>query len=767
MSFTHDMPLMSLRALLLCGFLWLFIALRVGAQETIESDIVQLADKFFLKKDYRAALPLYQKAEYRFVADPFLKYKIGICYYHSTNQKHKAIPYFEYAFKYKNSQVPPEIYYYLGKVYHYKGDYVAALQEFQDYQNAIRNTDKPIFTDAIRMAEICYNGIELSKQFNKDISVDVVPFPINTSYDDYAPLVTTKNEMLMLSSNRLKESVNLVYGDDYVYLPDNLISTSEDVFTAFRKGIGWSFPYGQGMGGKKIITYSLSGDGTSLLLFIGENADKGDIYISRFKNSRWSQPKKLKINEKYRTRGACFAKGGREIYFSSDREGGFGGFDIYLTTLNEKEQWTEPQNLGPIINSLYDEVTPFMAFDNKTLYFSSDGHNTIGGLDIFTSKFGKGAWSKPENLGMPINSPFDDAYFTSVPNGKYSYFASNRADQTAVGGWDILSIFRPEKKVPYAMVRGTIIAKREGVNIPTKLKVTDIQTNTVQKYIYNPDIDSGKYFMILPYNKSYSVQIEMENNITHTVELDLPQEAYNYEMHQLINITPIKIAGNTIGDEIRVEKAEYKITKRSEMPIGEQSKDIRYDALVFLMERIVDYTELEGLNTIQELEKNISKNEEHKPDDYYTPLIDMVENAIAQADVKTLLSLDRPRADEPIRTVFYKKTPQKNGKYQLISHKMVFKRNSEAVSYNSLKEIQEFIDLVEANPTLSLELVWFAPDNSTSQDEYTKSKIEDIISFMKNKSFDTQKVTISRGISENYNATTNQITIEVRISQDN
>ncbi|MCS7004889.1 MAG: hypothetical protein NZM38_06135 [Cytophagales bacterium] len=724
------------------------------------------ADKFFENKDYRNALPLYQKLEITRLEDALLHYKIGICYFHAEYARRKAIPHFQFCIKHKNTApIPPEVHYYLARTYHLQDMFVEAIQEYEEYVHLTKNTDKPLFTDALLQIERCKVAIEQMKpSFPKSATTEVMNFPINTSYDDYAPQVTSKAHMMVFASNRLANATNLIYGDEYPFLPDNLVNKQTDVFVSFRKGVVWQFPFPQGLNKHKssISTVSLNSDGTQLLLCIGNSIEKGALYISRFKAGKWTEPKPLKMGDNYYVFGASFAYGGSKIIYSSNKPGGYGGYDIYIADIDEKGNLTNHQNMGGKINSEYDEVTPFWMPSNK-LFFSSNGLNSVGGFDIFSSEFGKGEWNSPVSLGIPINSGSDELFYTSYSNGKYAYFSTNReSDTQSKGGWDIMSAFRPESPTPFAMVRGVIKATKNGKMIPVKLSVYDVPDNIPQKYIYNPDTN-GKYFMILPHNKSYKIKIEYGVNLYHTVQIEIPKETHNYEINQEILVNDITLLGNVVGENSRVEKSEFKISKR--MQSDTFQTDIRYDALVLLMERIVDAADMEGLTQIDHLEKLAQqtimreKQKEYSPDDFYTPLIDLVEEAIAKGDAKQLLELDKPRTADAKSVSLHYKTSSK-GKHLILSYPLSFKRNYSGLENGQQQEIAAIAAFLQQNTKIKVELCWFF--DAVSPEDQILSKIEFIKDIFKEKQIPESRIHI---VKNDINAYPNSpyINVELRL----
>jgi len=242
-----------------------------------------------------------------------------------------------------------------------------------------------------------------------------------------------------------------------------------------------------------------------------ENLYGGDLYISSNYAGSWTNPVKLteNINSAYQEASASISPDGKLMYISSNRPGGLGGKDIYRVRRLPDGQWSIPENLGPSINTPYDEDAPFIQADGITLYFSSNGLNTMGGYDIFKTKFENDElWSNPKNLGYPINTVKDDIYFVISPDGKTAYYSSDMPG--GYGEQDLYKInilFDDERK---AIFKG--VAKEMGTNEPVKAKITVIDLYTLKiQGIYNTNSENGKFLMVLQPGRNYKLLVESKN----------------------------------------------------------------------------------------------------------------------------------------------------------------------------------------------------------------------------------------------------------------
>jgi outer membrane protein OmpA-like peptidoglycan-associated protein len=727
------------------------------------------AESKFSRQDYAGALPVFLIDERKKTNDALLKYKIGVCYFNSTNQKLKATEYFEFVLKNKTNEIPNEIYYYLGRCYHYSYQFIAAINMFNTYLESYQNR-KPLFSDVAKMILICDNAAKLYSEPLDNVSVSPLDVPVNTSYNDYAAYTSGNNgNYLIFSSSRRKDSFNFVFGNDYVYLPDELKSRSEDIYMAYRRGIGWTHPYPAELDGKICYPLSITNDGKEMILYKGEDEINGDIFIASVKKSRWGNLRKLstRINSRYSEKGACFAGNNKVIYFSSNRPGGFGGYDIYKSYQIGKEEWSEPINLGATVNTEVDEIFPFMHPDNKTLYFSCNGRNTMGGSDIFYTISEGAGWKEPSNLGYPINSTFDEICFFQGNDRKYSYVSSNRISDEALGGFDVIRIFRPEKKVPRAMVTGKIIAVKSGTNVPLTLKVKDLDTGEPQQYIYNPDIKNGGFFMILAPKKNYQVAIYYEGIEVNTLSINIPADTYNYELNHEMDFTPIDLLGAPVGESVSVRNTDSKVTKLQDLSPQDSIRDNRYDALLHLMEMIIDRKDVQGLANLNELEKPIKEaflvdtrgNRRGDIDEYYTPLIELVEKALLNADANLLEKLENAQSSKQYSTVLFEDKSNVDKSKKLIKrHAIWFQDTKIDLEAKQKGELLQIIDFLKNQPNIKIEVLWFSTKSETgmllNNEELSKKRASTICDFLQSNNIATKRFsTIHKELYSNQNDT--------------
>jgi len=381
-------------------------------------------------EEYREALPYFLELYDAGRRDANIKHRIGLCYLNIPNEKENAILYLEEAAanistnysigNYNEREAPIETYLYLGIAYRVSNRLEDAINSFNKYKELLDPKDEE--QNRIVDAELtaCKNALELSRKPTSIIESNLGK-NINTSFNNINPLVSEDEETIVFVSElRFYDGVFSSKKRDGRWLPARNISLDFQSDNPVRP-------------------VYLTKDGNTLYLVRNDN-DDFNIYISRFNDGIWGIPEKLNsnINSKAAETHACVSDDGLTLYFVSDREGGMGGSDIYRSRINDDGEWGTPENLGPIINTAFDETTPFITKDGETLYFSSKGHFNIGGFDIFISKKSGNEWSKPENLGLPFNTTDDNVFFFPLHNGDVAYYSKYK--ETGYGDNDIYRI---------------------------------------------------------------------------------------------------------------------------------------------------------------------------------------------------------------------------------------------------------------------------------------------------------------------------------------
>jgi outer membrane protein OmpA-like peptidoglycan-associated protein len=383
---------------------------------------------------------------------------------------------------------------------------------------------------------------------------------VNTPFLEAAPVISADGLMMLFTSHRPvteKEIAKKRASMDNVYVTNYDIK--KKVWTAAeRLSETINSP------GRNNSAIGLSNDGQRMLLYRDIEKGNGDIYESVLVGKEWGEPQKLPapINTKDMETSASISPDGKTIYFVSNRKGGIGGRDIWYCTQQDDGTWGEAKNIGPVINTKEDEEGVYIHPDGKTLYFSSKGHNTLGGYDIFYSDFKNGEWSTPVNLGPKVNTPEDDVYFVLTADGKKGYYASDRPG--GQGDKDIYEInFSPnirlkkDKGPKVTLLKGIVIDADSLFPVGAKIEITDNEKNKVISTL-NSNSSSGKFLISLPSGKNYGIAVKSEGYLFYSDNLTIPDSA---AFREIIKTVPLKKF--RVGNKIVLNNVFYDFDKAS------------------------------------------------------------------------------------------------------------------------------------------------------------------------------------------------------------
>jgi len=537
----------------------MFLNDKEGFNEAFEN--ISLGDMYFLKGtglDLSTALDYYLKADEFNHYSTSLSYKIGVCYLSST-QKFNALDYLMFAKEKspKNKQYE-DINFYLGQAYHLNGEWNKAIEYYSIYKVEEGNKDKVLAFFVNKKMSECRTGQELSDKPIR-VWIDNLGPKVNSKHSDFGPVISADNKKLFFTSRRPGST-----GEE----SDETGMSFEDIYFSKREVNGdWGDAknLGEPVNSKSHdAAVGLSPDGKSLLIYQGISKKTGNILITKQnEDSTWSPTAEIEgdVNSKNHETDATFSFNEKTLYFVSDRPGGYGKHDIYVTQWDEeKNKWGKSENVGPTLNTEFDEKGVFFHPDNKTLYFSSQGHNTMGGLDIFKTEFDAelGTWSVPENIGSPINTPDDDVYFVTSGDEKYAYYSSYRSD--GFGEKDIYQVtFLGDEKEPLvasiddvdvlsadllangefvnrplAMIKGKVIDGNTKEPLVSTVSITDGKTNekiadviTDEDGYYMYVVDAGKEYALSTTLPGYTVASEIvktrksDSGTEHVIDLEL------------------------------------------------------------------------------------------------------------------------------------------------------------------------------------------------------------------------------------------------------
>jgi hypothetical protein len=463
---------------------------------------------YFDRRDYKKAYELYDKLFGLNPKNLEYKFRLGFSALHYPEKKARAIELFE---DIKNVDKSPDIDYYLGKAYHVNYRFDDAITAYNLYLNTktdkVKEEDKPLIDDAQLGIANCNNGKEL---IAKKVIADIknIGAPINTKETEGVPVISADESVMIFTYIGEKSTGGL--------LNDNLKEDKEDgayhedIFIAYRNPDStWNAPVGINSLNTNAndAAVALSPDGRILFSFVSDVKNPGDLYSSQLNGTEWSKPEKLNanINSEYWEGSCSISSDGRYLYFASERPGGFGGRDLYVSEKSNGD-WGPAANLGPIINTPYNEDAPFIHPDGITMFFSSEGHKSIGGYDIMYSIRKENSWIDPLSMGIPLNTTEDDRYYVINAAGDVGYFSSNRGGAGGKGDQDIYSVtpgILGEKPI-LALLKGVVYADDKPVE--AKIEVTK---KGVSEAIgpYYANSKTGKYLMALSPGNGYKIKI--------------------------------------------------------------------------------------------------------------------------------------------------------------------------------------------------------------------------------------------------------------------
>lgn len=472
------------------------------------------AESWILFEDYKEALPLYQQLLRIYPDNSNFKYRIGQCYINTPGEKEKAVSFLEDAVKninpkykegkFRESGAPYDALYYLANAYRINNQLDKALETYKLFK---KNLNSEVYDSTIVNLQIqsCLNAKELMSMplFIKEKNLGS---NINSINSDFNPVISDNEDVIVFSRNE-------AFYDAILY--------------STKVNGQWKGPLNMNeilKVDKDLFPTSISSDGKTLYLYSSADYD-GIIYTSQFENGLWSPLVKLNdnINTKYWESHATISHDNKKLYFTSNRKGTLGGLDIYVSNRDSTSEWGPAVNLGPVINTPYNEESPFLSQDDKTLFFSSRGHFNMGGYDIFYSTLlSNGEWSVPLNVGYPLNSTDDDVFFKPLNEGYEGYYA--KESSKGFGKQDIYRIEIYSNDHPRKFfVRGMVkVADLIGnVNDSVKISAMNINNPDQTLIVYsNPNTDEYE-FQVPQGNYQITFEAEGGQKIVRNVYLPL------------------------------------------------------------------------------------------------------------------------------------------------------------------------------------------------------------------------------------------------------
>ena len=557
------------------------LSFQLIAQETHTSrkagKIYREAKSLIAVKDLQTAKSLLQKAlsiDHQFVEAWILLGDVNI----GLEDKEAAIQAYR-----KSIPIAPRfsfpMYYRLAVAEHSMGYYSDALKHIRKYLSS-KKISEPYRKKALALKSSCEFSISAVKNpvsFNPE---NLGP-NVNSDADEYLPALSADGSTLIFTRSSNQDG-----------------SRNEDFYLSYHDTDDWTFAESIG---EPINTAQNEGaqcitaDGKTLYFTACSRSDsygRCDLYTSEFVDGYWSQPVNLGSNvntENWESQPAI-SSDGRQLFFVSNRPGGVGKKDIWVTYKNNKGNWTKAKNLGKDINTSKDDVSPFLHWDNQTLYFSSKGYVGMGGFDVFLSRLNElGEWGTVKNIGYPINSPSDENSLIVAKDGRTAYFASAYFKQGRTD-LDLYTFDLPQESRAreVAYVQGTIIDSKTKKPLVAEIDLVDLKSGSPYKSSQS-DLD-GDFMLCLPSDSEYALTLSKKNYLFYSENIQMHREGS-------ILLKNFKLQPLEVGEQVRLDNIFFELNsyELKDESVTELNKIIKFmETNPFLVIEIGGHTDNSG-----------------------------------------------------------------------------------------------------------------------------------------------------------------------------
>jgi outer membrane protein OmpA-like peptidoglycan-associated protein len=362
-----------------------------------------------------------------------------------------------------------------------------------------------------------------------EVKIENLGPSINTEYNEFSPAITADGKAIFFT-RRIPPAEGENQGDN--------------IWFSRKAASGWSQSKNLGepvsVPSKDAGTPSVAPDGRTVYFSAEPPEGKMHIYVAEFYGTSWTNPTDLGpvVNAPgYWTGQPSIGSDGRTLYFASERPDGYGDLDIWKTVRNPDGSWSDPQNLGPAVNTSGQETTPFIAADGRTLYFSSNEHPGLGGFDMFVTRWDNDHWTDPVNMGTPLNSEGDDRFYALPASGKEIYFASDR--EGGFGGLDIYRAYpNPYPPGGVTTIAGIVTDSKNGKPLRADITIEDLESDQVIAKFGSNEV-TGEYIVVLPAGKNYGVTAEAPGYLFYSDNFNVSMEALYKEVRKDIALDPL------------------------------------------------------------------------------------------------------------------------------------------------------------------------------------------------------------------------------------
>lgn len=490
-----------------------------------DSDLVQFnqAKVKFEQELYLDAIPTFEKLVTKNPGLSELNYITGICYSYDANKLAKSISYINKA-KQKAGEIDG---YHFNLAYAYeKNDSIK--QAIENYRTALVLEERKLIKNTPLINEINFRlnrckKIDEFKNKKNIVKISNIGKPVNSNYSEYCPLITSNESMMIFTYRgpKSKGGKQSLKGKQ----PDGSESISlffEDIFLSKKiNDTLWSEPVQIDNLNTRLhdAAVCLNADGTQLFIYRNLGTGKGDLYLSNLVNNVYSKPVYQQgLNSPEWDGSACFMPNHNKVIFASERKGGYGGKDLYSAEKIKDNVWGNIKNLGPVINTKYDEDAPFVTTDGKILFFSSNNNSSIGGYDIFRSDLKEDQWQSPYNLGPPINTKNDDKFFIVRADGKVGYYSSYK--QGGKGEQDIYKIEPGIPGQPVELLEVNGFVSVDGKPAAAGIEITSLLKNGRYSSELTSNKNSGTFLTNLPADDKYEIVVKVDKFPQQIIELN-------------------------------------------------------------------------------------------------------------------------------------------------------------------------------------------------------------------------------------------------------
>lgn len=466
----------------------------------VDKNELKAANEYLADKDYIDAFDIYWSLYEEYPDNPDVNFGVGVCKLNRRGEEKDALPFLQIARKNPKNL---EAAYYLGKALHLHHKFNEAILMYETYNSESKGKGT-IATEVVnRELELSLNALKMMES-PRNVQVLNLGEKINTEYQESVPVILPNGNGMFFTSRRPGGvSDEKDYQGNYF----------QDIyFSSYSEDNGWQPPvdYKEFNSTTHDASVSISGNGSTFIMYrTNENLIGGDLYFSKLdKGGNWSAPEKFndQINSMNQEFSAALSPDENTMIFSSNRPGGYGGFDLYIVKKLPNGNWAIPVNMGPNINTQYNEDAPFIFADGKTLYFSSTGHNGMGGFDVFKSTLNEqGIWTTPVNIGYPINTVEHDIYFVLQPDSKKAYYSSDRRE--GFGGDDIYEIRMLDDDAYQSVVKLEVLDDSTQKPVTAKITLVDEKTHKLNG-VYRTNSSNGKCIMVIVPEVNYQLVIE-------------------------------------------------------------------------------------------------------------------------------------------------------------------------------------------------------------------------------------------------------------------